>query len=282
MPIKKERWSHTIQPKTSVFQIDVGILWQYKDLLAMLIKKDFIFHYKQTILGPIWVFLQPILTTAIFIIVFNNIAKIGTDGVPAVLFYLSGLTLWSYFSDTITKTSTTFKDNANLFSKVYFPRLIIPISITISQLIKLGIQMLLFFIIWLVYAYTHTIEYNYYILFTPLIVLVLALQALSIGLIISSITSKYRDLIFALTFFMQLWMYATPIIYPLSFVSEKYRYLLNMNPISPMIEVFRYAFLGQGYFTIFSVLYSIIFTLIALIIGLLIFNKTEKTVIDTI
>lgn len=276
-------WTDIIQPKTSLLNIPIKEVWRYRDLLLMLVKRDFVSYYKQTILGPVWFFVQPILTTLMFVIIFGNIAKISTDELPKFLFYLSGITLWNYFSDCLNKTATVFKDNANLMGKVYFPRLILPLSIVTSNLIKLGIQLLLFFFIWMYFLVTTaTIQPNFYALLLPFIILIIGLQALGFGMIISSLTNKYRDLIFLLSFAVQLWMYATPIIYPMSAIPEKYKWLINFNPVTPLIEIFRYGFLGKGEFSFISISYCIVFTILILSIGTIIFNKVEKNFMDTV
>lgn len=283
MTEQKQQWTEIIQPKTALLNIPLRDVWQYRDLLLLLVKRDFVSYYKQTILGPIWFFIQPVLTTLIFAIVFGNIAKIGTDGIPMFIFYLSGITLWNYFSDSLNKTATVFKDNANLFGKVYFPRLILPLSIIVSNLIKLGIQLLLFMGVWIYYLIsTNSIQPNVYALLLPLLIIVIGLQALGFGMIISSLTSKYRDLIFLLSFSVQLWMYATPVIYPLSSIPEKYKWFVNANPVTPVIEVFRYGFLGRGEFSTASIIYCLLFTLFILATGTIIFNKVEKNFMDTV
>lgn len=283
MAEQKQQWTEIIQPKTALLNIPLKDVWQYRDLLLLLVKRDFVSYYKQTILGPIWFFIQPILTTLIFVVIFGNIAQIGTDGIPMFIFYLSGITLWNYFSDSLNKTSTVFKDNANLFGKVYFPRLILPLSIVVSNLIKLGIQLLLFLCIWLyIIVSADNIQPNWYALTLPLLIIVIGLQALGFGMIISSLTSKYRDLIFLLSFSIQLWMYATPVIYPLSSIPEKYKWFVNANPVTPVIEVFRYGFLGNGEFSTASILYCLFFTIFILATGTVIFNKVEKNFMDTV
>ncbi len=279
-----QQWTEIIRAGKRLLNIPLKEVWRYKDLLLMLVKRDFVSYYKQTILGPIWFFLQPILTTFIFVIIFGNIAQIGTDGLPHFIFYLSGITLWNYFSECLNKTATVFKDNAGMMGKVYFPRLILPLSIVTSNLIKLGIQFILFICVWLFYLFNteNAIHPNWYALLFPVLVIITGLQALGFGMIISSMTSKYRDLIFLLSFAVQLWMYATPIIYPLSAIPQKYQWLININPVTPVIELFRYGFLGRGSFSMDSIIYCLLFTIFIVSFGTVIFNKVEKNFMDTV
>ncbi|MBK7099097.1 MAG: ABC transporter permease [Sphingobacteriales bacterium] len=281
--MNEHNWTEIIKPYNKLLDLKLKEVWRYRDLLRLLVHRDFVSNYKQTILGPLWFFIQPILTTIMFVIVFGSIAKIGTDGIPMIVFYLAGITLWNYFSDCLNKTATVFKDNAALFGKVYFPRLIMPLSIIVSNLVRLSIQFALFLIIWIYYVtVTQTIQPNFYIVFFPFLILLMGGMALGLGLIISALTSKYKDLIFLLSFSIQLWMYATPVIYPLSSIPEKYKWLINLNPMSSIIEIFRYGFLGKGEFSWASISYSILFTIIILILGSIIFNKVEKTFMDTV
>jgi lipopolysaccharide transport system permease protein len=249
----------------------------------MLVKRDFVATYKQTILGPVWFFIQPLLTTITYVIIFGNIAKISTDGLPMMLFYLCGITLWNYFSECLNKTATVFKDNATIFGKVYFPRLIMPLSIVVSNLVRLGIQFILFLLIWGWYLYKGAnVHPNFYILLSPYIILLLAIIALGTGMIISAMTTKYRDLVFLLTFGIQLMMYATPVIYPMSVLSKKYALLIKANPLSSLLETFRYSFTGSGQFSWISLGYSTVFAVILLFIGTVIFNRVEKDFMDTV
>lgn len=277
-----ENWSEVIGPSVSLFNLNLKEVWRYRDLLIMFVRRDFVATYKQTILGPLWFFIQPILTTIIFVIVFGNIANISTDGVPQVLFYLSGLTLWNYFADCLNKTATVFKDNAGIFGKVYFPRLIIPLSIVVSNLVRFAIQFALFGAIWLWFLYKGNIQPNIFILLTPLLVILMAITSLGLGLIITSLTTKYRDLVFLLTFGVQLLMYATPIIYPMSALPIKYASVIKANPLSAIVETFRYAFTGSGTFGWLYLLYSAVFSVAVLAIGIVIFNKVEKSFMDTV
>ena len=282
---KNEGWDLILKPTNKWYDVKLKQVWRYRDLLLMFVKRDFVSVYKQTILGPLWLFIQPILTTITFTIIFGNIAKIGTDGTPSLLFYMAGLTLWAYFSDCITKTSNTFVSNASVFGKVYFPRLIMPLSILVSNLIKLGIQFLLFISIWLYYYFTtDAIKPNIFILLIPVLIIIMAGLGLGFGLIISALTTKYRDLSFLITFGVQLLMYVTPIVYPLSIVSEKYKMWLLLNPITSIIEIFKYSFIGVGYFdTMLPWLsYSFLFMVLIVALGVIIFNKVEKSFMDTV
>ena len=273
-----------IKPKNNNFGLRISEVWSYRDLLRMFIRRDFITYYKQTILGPLWFFIQPIFTTIIFMFVFGNLAGIPTDGIPKPLFYMAGITLWNYFSDCLNKTSTVFKANQQIFSKVYFPRLITPLSIVISSLIKLGIQMILLFFLWGYFKYTmpQSVSPNLTIFLAPILIIMLAALGLGLGMIISSLTTKYRDLVFLLQFGIQLLMYATPVIYPLSETPPKYRWLIELNPVTPIIETFRHGLLGQGNLSWLSLFYSIGIIIISLLFGAYIFNKTEKTFVDTV
>lgn len=278
-----ENWDITISSGRGYIDFNFRELWRYRDLLMMFVKKDIITVYKQTILGPVWFVLQPILTTVIFVFVFGNIAKIGTDGVPPILFYLGSITIWNYFSETLNITSKTFTDNASIFGKVYFPRLILPLSKVVSGLMKFLIQFGLFLIVWLFYLSTNNgnITPNIYLLLTPFLLLIMAGLSLGFGLFITSLTTKYRDLAFLVAFGVQLLMYATPVIYPLSSV-HNHRILLLLNPLTAIFETFKYGFLGSGTFSFAWLMYSFGFTSILLLAGVLIFNKVEKRFIDTV
>lgn len=280
---QQEYWDLVIKGHSSLFDINFGDLWRYRDLLFMFVKRDFVSFYKQTVLGPLWFFIQPIFTTIVFTFVFGNLAGISTDGLPQYLFYLSGITAWNYFSDCLTKTSTVFKDNANIFGKVYFPRLIMPLSIVVSNLVRFGVQLLLLLVMMTYFGVKGAdFHITYGILFFPILVLMMAFLGLGIGLIITAMTTKYRDLTFLVTFGVQLLMYGTTVIYPLSAAPEKYKTIIELNPMTGIIEAFRFAFLGKGEFTLWSVGYSAIFTIIVMILGVIIFNKTEKNFVDTI
>ncbi|MCZ8197301.1 MAG: ABC transporter permease [Flavobacterium sp.] len=280
---KNEDWDLIIEGKASLFDLKLDDVWRYRDLLLMFVKRDFISFYKQTILGPLWFFIQPIFTTIVFTFVFGNLAGISTDGLPKYLFYLSGITTWNYFSDCITKTSTVFRDNANIFGKVYFPRLIMPLSIVVSNLVRFGVQFLLFIAMMLYFGIKGANFHmtNAVFLF-PVLILLMALLGLGLGLIITAMTTKYKDLTFLVTFGVQLLMYGTTVIYPLSAAPEKYKYLIELNPMTFVIETFRYGFLGTGQFTINGLIYSSIVTITIFISGVVVFNKTERNFVDTI
>jgi lipopolysaccharide transport system permease protein len=280
---QSEDWSLVIKGHTSLFDLKFNDLWRYRDLLLMFVKRDFVSFYKQTILGPLWFFIQPIFTTLVFTFVFSNLAKISTDGLPQYLFYLSGITAWNYFSDCLTKTSTVFRDNAAIFGKVYFPRLIMPLSIVVSNLVRFAVQLMLLFFMMAYFGLTGAnFHVTYAIVFFPLLVILMALLGLGLGLIITAMTTKYRDLTFLVTFGVQLLMYGTTVIYPLSAAPEKYKKIIELNPMTGIIEAFRFAFLGKGEFTLWSISYSIIVSIVVLFLGIIIFNKTEKNFVDTI
>ena len=281
-----KEWDLVIEPQSSLLDLNLKDVWRYRDLLWLLVKRDFVSFYKQTILGPLWFFIQPLFTTIIFTFIFGNLAGLSTDGLPQPLFYMAGITAWNYFADCLTKTSTVFRDNAHIFGKVYFPRLIMPLSIVVSNLVRFGVQMLLFFVMIGYYLVQNEMgslfHPNVYILLFPVLVLLMALLGLGLGLIITALTTKYRDLAFLITFGVQLMMYATTVIYPLSAAPVKYKWLIELHPMTGIIEALRFGFLGQGEFTARTFGYSVIFTLTSLVLGVLIFNKTEKTFVDTV
>jgi len=259
-------------------------VWQYRDLIILLVKRDFVSFYKQTILGPIWFFLQPVLTTLMYLLIFHMVANLSTDSIPPILFYLSGVTCWNYFSEVLLKASDTFIANSNVFGKVYFPRLVMPVSVVISNLIRLGIQLLLFMLVWLYYLISTDLlqpKFEMLALF-PFLVLLMAALGIGIGIIFSSITTRYRDMRFLLSFGVQLFMFATPIVYPLSLAPDRFRNFLILNPFTAIIETFRYAFLGQGVFNWYYLMISTGLTLLILLLGIILFNKVEKTFIDTV
>lgn len=279
----KEDWDLVIKGHTSLFDLKFDDLWHYRDLLFMFVKRDFVSFYKQTILGPLWFFIQPIFTTIVFTFVFGNLAGISTDGLPQYLFYLSGITAWNYFSDCLNKTSTVFRDNANIFGKVYFPRLIMPLSIIVSNLIRFAVQLSLLLCMMAYFGIKGAdFHMTYAIFLFPVLVLMMALLGLGSGLIITAMTTKYRDLTFLVTFGVQLLMYGTTVIYPLSAAPAKYKSIIELNPMTGIIEAFRYAFLGKGEFTVWSIGYSAVFTVVILFLGIIIFNKTEKNFVDTV
>jgi lipopolysaccharide transport system permease protein len=277
-------WTEEITAKSGWLSLQLNELWRYRDLILLFVNRDFISVYKQTILGPVWFFLQPLLTTLTYGIIFGNIAQLSTDGLPKILFYMSGVVTWQYFSSCLNKTSGTFINNAGIFGKVYFPRLVIPIANVIGALISFLIQFSFFVLLMLYYKFVENanIHPNAYILLTPLLLLLMALLGLSIGIIISSLTIKYRDLNFLVAFGVQLLMFATPVIYPLSVVKGRYRELLYLNPLTEVIEIFRYGFLGAGTININHLIYSFVFTFILLVISIIIFNRVEKTFMDTV
>lgn len=286
---ESDDWDLVIKGHSSLFDIKFNDLWRYRDLLLMFVKRDFVSFYKQTILGPLWFFIQPLFTTIVFTFVFGNLAGISTDGIPHQLFYLAGITSWNYFSECLIKTSTVFKDNANIFGKVYFPRLIMPLSIVTSNLVRFGVQMILFLLMMLYFYFfpqtDASFHVTYAVFFLPILIILMALLGLGIGLIITAMTTKYKDLTFLVSFGVQLLMYGTTVIYPLSEAKKKFgdmSKLIEYNPMTGIIEAFRYAFLGKGEFSLWSIGYSALITLIILFFGILIFNKTEKNFVDTI
>jgi lipopolysaccharide transport system permease protein len=281
-----QKWDVVIEGKSSLFDFKFKELWEYRDLLFLLVRRDFIAFYKQTILGPIWFFLQPLMTMAMYVIIFSKLANISTSGIPAPLFYMVGIVSWNYFAECLLKTSTVFKDNANVFGKVYFPRLILPFSIVASNLVRFGVQFILLIIMILFYTIFRpeefTFHFNIYLLLLPVLIALMALFGLGMGMIISAMTTKYRDLVFLVTFGVQLFMYATPVIYPLNAAPESIENIIRLNPLSSIIEGLRLAILGKGELDPASLMYSAGVILLLTITGILIFNKTEKNFIDTV
>lgn len=278
----QQKWTETIEDNHSLFDLKLKEVWKYKDLIYMFVKRDFVSSFKQTILGPIWFFINPILTTIVYLIVFGKIANLPTDGSPPILFYLAGITLWNYFSGSLLGTSYTFVGNANIFGKVYFPRLVTPISIVLSNLMRFGVQFLLFILMWGYYLTKGQVHPNIWILATPFLVALMALFALGMGMIFSSLTTKYKDLNMLLGFGVSLYMYATPVIYPISSLSGIFRKLAYYNPLTGIFECFKYAWLGVGDFSPLMLGISTIIILVLLAIGTLIFNRVEKTFMDTV
>ena len=280
----KEEWTTVIKPKTGWFDVNLKEIIEYRDLILMFLKRNFTSAYKQTILGPIWFLITPLMTSSMFTVVFGQIAKISTDGVPQFLFYMAGNTAWSYFSTCLTSTASTFTSNAHLFGKVYFPRLISPITTVIYAMFSFLIHLALMLVLMAYFAFVRgeNVEPNLWILAVPLMVINMALLGLGIGIIISSLTTKYRDLSILVGFGVQLWMYATPIVYPLSQVPEFLRGIIILNPMAPIVNNFRYAFLGCGQMELASWGMSACFTLIVLFFGVLLFSKIEKTFMDTV
>ena len=279
-----EKYSTIIQPKTSLFSVDFKEIWQYRDLFSMFVKRDIITQYKQTILGPAWFFIQPLLTMVMYMIVFGGIAGISTDGLPQALFYLAGILCWQYFADCLNKTSSTFTANQNIFGKVYFPRLIVPLATVSSNLVRLFIQLFLFLVVYVYYLVVGVnVAPNWYVLLFPVLIVMLAGLALGFGIIISSMTTKYRDLTILFTFVVQLWMYATPIIYPLSTITNaKIRMVMLLNPITSIVETFKYGALGIGSFSWGALGYSFGFMAVLLAIGIVVFNKVQRSFMDTV
>ena len=280
-----EHWTTEIRPKTSLLDVDFGEIWRYRDLCLLFVKRNVITQYKQTVLGPLWYLVQPVLTTAMYMIVFGGIAKISTDGLPQPLFYLAGICLWQYFADCLGRTSNTFVDNAGIFGKVYFPRLVVPLANVISNLVRFSIQLLLFF---LVYAYyllftDAAVAPNWYALMLPVLVLMLAGLSLGFGILFSSMTTKYRDLQMLLSFFVSLWMYATPVIYPLSTITNPHlRLLMQCNPVTGIVEFFKYGMLGVGCHEWWMLGYSAVFMVVLLALGIIVFNKVQRSFMDTV
>lgn len=280
---KEENWDLIIEPQNNLFDLKLREVWRYRDLLLLFVRRDIVSFYKQTILGPVWFFIQPIFTTLVYVIVFGNLAGLSTDGLPQPLFYLAGITSWNYFADCLNKTSTVFRDNSAIFGKVYFPRIVMPLSIVLSNMMRFGIQMLLFLIVLAYYILTGlTISLDFNLLLFPLFVLAMAMQGLGLGMIVSALTTKYRDLAFLLTFGVQLLMYATTVIYPLSSLSGKLYWAVALNPMTFVIEGFRKSILGVGVLDGFTLAYTVISSSLILFFGLLIFNKVEKSFVDTI
>ena len=279
-----ENWDMVIEPQRGLLDLRLGELWRYRDLVMLFVRRDFVAIYKQTILGPLWYLIQPLLTTVIFTFIFGSIASLPTDGLPQFLFYMSGTVVWSYFAACLTKTSETFVQNSNLFGKVYFPRLAVPVSILISNLITFLIQFAMFlaFVAFFVVRGT-PIHFNWlWIALSPILILMMAGLGLGFGIIISSLTTKYRDLRFLVTFGVALLMYATPVIYPVSSIPERFQWIILANPMTPVIEAFRFAFLGAGTVDVNHLLYSFGFMLVVVILGSIIFNRVEQTFMDTV
>lgn len=285
--MQETAWTAQIKPKDSLFSVDLREIWRYRDLMMLFVKRNIITQYKQTILGPLWFFIQPFMTVIMYMVVFGGIAGIGTDNRPQALFYLGGICCWQYFADCLGKSSNTFLSNAGIFGKVYFPRLVSPLSDVISNLVRFGIQLFLFL---LVYAYyliwpgTFTVEPNWTIVLLPLYVVMLAGLALGFGILFSSMTTKYRDLAILLNFFVSLWMYATPVIYPLSTIkNEKLKLVMELNPLTGIVEFFKYGFLGASEPpSWWMLLYSFVFMVVLLAIGIVVFNKVQKSFMDTV
>ena len=278
----KQQWTETIESSHSLLDLNLKEVWRYKDLVYMFVKRDFVSSFKQTILGPIWFFINPIFTTIVYIVVFGGIANISTDGAPKILFYLAGVTLWNYFSSCLNGTSSVFTSNAAIFGKVYFPRLVMPISIVFSNLMRFGVQMVLFLIAFLYYLTKGEVQPNWWILATPFLILLMAMFALGVGMIFSSMTTKYRDLQMLLGFGVSLYMYATPVIYPVSALPKAIQPYAAWNPLTGIFECFKYGWLGVGEFNPTMLAISSLIILLLLAIGTITFNKVEKSFMDTV
>jgi lipopolysaccharide transport system permease protein len=274
-----------IEPRGRLISLNLKELFSHGYLMRMFVRRDFVSAYKQTILGPLWFFIQPLLTTLTFTVIFGNVANISTDGLPHMVFYMSGITIWNYFSETLTATSNTFIQNANLFGKVYFPRLVMPITKVVSGLMKFGIQFMLFllFIAYFIYKGAPLKpDLQGILIVTPIVLVIMAGIGLGIGMILSALTTKYRDLVFLITFGVQLLMYATPVIYPMSSMTSKYKWIIEANPLSWIVEAFRKVYLGTGLLDWNGILYSFGFMIVILLAGIIIFNKVERTFIDNV
>jgi lipopolysaccharide transport system permease protein len=281
---KDEQWDMVIEPKGSLFDLQLKEVWHYRDLMWLFVRRDFVAQYKQTVLGPVWHFIQPILTTLMFLLIFGHIAKIPTDNIAPAAFYMSGITMWNYFSTSLNGTASTFVNNAGIFGKVYFPRLVLPISVVLSNIVRFAIQFLLLTIV-MVYYHLHgfPLQIGFGLLIIPLLLVWLAALGLGLGIIISSVTTKYRDFTVLLGFVMQLMMYASPVVYPLSYLNNTdYKWIINLNPVTPILEAFRLALFGRGTVEVHTMLYSIAFTVIALFVGIIMFNRVQKSFMDTV
>ena len=275
-------WDIILEPRGSILSLQLSEVWRSRDLLLLFVRRDIVAFYKQTILGPLWFLIQPILTTLVFVLVFGRIAGLSTDGLPKILFYLCGVTFWNYFSECFNKTATVFRDNAHLFGKVYFPRIISPLSIVISNLVRFAIQFSLFILVALYYYIKGDAKVEPTVVLLPITIATMAMLGLGIGMIFSAMTSKYRDLVYLIQFGVQLLMYATPVIYPISQVPENLKPFLAWNPLAPLFEATRHGFLGEGSFSYFQVLYSVSFSIVLLLLAILIFNRVERTFMDTV
>ena len=279
----QESWDFVIKPVKGWLNINIKEIIHYKDLILLFVKRDFVIYYKQTVIGPLWYIVQPLFNTLVFTLIFGKVAKIPTDGTPPFLFYLSGTILWGYFSSCMTQTGNTFLTNAQIFGKVYFPRITVPISIAITAVFQFIIQFIIFLCFLIFFLYMGSdIKPNVYVFILPLIVFHMAVLSVGVGLIISAMTTKYRDLNFAMNFLVQLWMYLTPVVYPLSLVPDKYKIFLLINPMTAVIEVFRGAFLGASAIDPIGLFFSLFITIIVFITGIIVFNRMEKTFMDTI
>lgn len=283
MSTHQEKWSQEIGSKHNLLSLNLKEVWAYRDLVYMLVKRDFVTSFKQTILGPLWFFINPIFTTVMYVIVFGNIANLSTDGAPQMAFYLAGVTMWNYFSSCLNNTSNVFRGNASIFGKVYFPRLVMPLAIVTSNLMQFAVQFCLFICVVVYYfIFEGNVHPNIWILATPYLIVLMAAFAMGTGMIFSSMTTKYKDLSMLLSFGISLYMYVTPVVYPVSSIPEKYRWIADLNPLTGIFECFKYAYLGVGDFNIGMLIYSTVFIFIVLLIGTIIFNKVEKSFMDTV
>jgi lipopolysaccharide transport system permease protein len=281
----QQAWTTEIKPKEKLLSVDFKEIWRYRDLMMLFVKRNIITQYKQTVLGPLWFLIQPLMTTVMYMVVFGGIAKISTDGLPQPLFYLAGISFWQYFADCLNKTSNTFVSNAGIFGKVYFPRLVTPLSDVISNLVRFAIQFGLFLVVYAYYAIFTDVQIhtNWYVLMLPILVMMLAGLALGFGILFSSMTTKYRDLQLLLSFFVSLWMYATPVIYPLSTITNPtLRLVMQLNPLTGIVEFFKYGMLGVGVHEWWMLGYSFAFMVILMAIGIVVFNKVQKSFMDTV
>lgn len=283
MDQENNSWDIVVKPKSNLYNLNLKELLRYKDLILLLVKRDLVAVYKQTILGPVWMLMQPVFTTLVYLFTFSATAKISTDGIPPVLFYLTGQVFWNYFSDCFIKTSNTFIANASVFGKVYFPRLVVPVSIVISNLLKLGIQLCLLIIVYVFYYYKGEVALNvYYIYLLPFLIILLGLIGLSFGILFSSITTKYRDFTFIVGFGVQLAMFASCVVIPLSFYSDSNQQLFLFNPLCAVFEAIKFCLTGNGYFNWIQLIYSLLFGVISFLFAIIVFNKTEKSFMDTV
>jgi lipopolysaccharide transport system permease protein len=278
----EQQFTTVIVPQTGLMDLHLKEVWKYRDLVFLFVKRNFVTRYKQTVLGPAWALIQPLLTTFVFTFVFGRLAGLAPGGVPSFLFFMSGNIAWGYFSGCLNATASTFTGNAGIFGKVYFPRMVTPISTVLSQLITFGIQFFLFVIFLVIYWVQGAVQPTLYALMLPLLLLQMAMMGMGVGIIISSLTTKYRDLVMLVSFGVQLWMYGTPVAYDIAIVPEKLMGLYMLNPMTPVVNTFRLAFLGLGSFDLFHYLLSWVFTLVVLFIGIILFNKVEKTFMDTV
>ena len=281
--MSESSWDLIIDANDKRGRANMSRVWQYRDLLFLLVRRDFVAFYKQTILGPLWFFVKPIASSAIYFFIFGKVAGLSTDGIPPVLFYISGITAWSYYTETVSKCASVLVDNAGIFGKVYFPRLIMPLSIIFSNMLKLSVQLLLLLLIFAYYLLTtNELSLSPSLLFMPVIIVIIALQAVGLGLLVSAIAIKYRDISMLLGYVLQLGLFVTPVVYPLSSLSGRYRLLVSANPMTFPIELFRFSFFGTGSFSTLNIVYMVVVTLVILLIGISAFNRYEKTFVDTV